>query len=231
MPSAGPISPLRLAFTGLYLLFWPALMFVLAGTLRWRQGWVFAVWFVVLCTVAIGWLYRNNPALLLERYRAPGTGGQSPTDKRVVQGLGLLFTAWIVLPPLDTVRFHWTHLPTGLQAPGQVLLLGSAFFLFRSFTDNTFLSPLVRVQEERQHTVVTTGVYGLVRHPMYLGGSLMMWGQPLLLGSALTLLIAAALTALLVFRIKLEERTLVDSLPGYAEYRQQVRYRLVPFVW
>jgi protein-S-isoprenylcysteine O-methyltransferase Ste14 len=89
----------------------------------------------------------------------------------------------------------------------------------------------VRVQIERKQRVVSTGVYGFVRHPMYLGAVLMFAGAPLLLGSAIGLLPAAAMMLLLGFRIVGEERVLADELEGYAEYRQKVRYRLLPFVW
>ena len=111
-------------------------------------------------------------------------------------------------------------------APGRLALL-----FFRAFRDNTFLSPLVRVQSERRQRVVSTGVYAFVRHPMYLGAVLMFVGAPILLGSALGLVVAAAMTALLAGRILIEERVLVRELDGYAEYRETVRYRLIPFLW
>ncbi len=134
--------------------------------------------------------------------------------------------------PLDARRFAWTPpLSLALKAAGGALLLASAFFLFRAFHDNTFLSPLVRIQAERKQRVVSTGVYALVRHPMYLGAILMFVGAPLLLGSAIGIGVAAAMTLLLAFRVVGEERVLTDELEGYAEYRKKVRYRLVPLVW
>ena len=112
-----------------------------------------------------------------------------------------------------------------------MLLLGAAFFLFRSFTDNPFLSPLVRIQGERHQQVVSTGVYGLVRHPMYLGASLMFVGGPLLLGSAWGLLVGLGLVLLLIVRIRGEEKLLARELEGYDAYRGRVRYRLIPGIW
>jgi protein-S-isoprenylcysteine O-methyltransferase Ste14 len=232
MPSSPTVSRSRLALTAPYLLAWPTLQLGLSGDWRWREGWIFAIWFVALCATCIGWLYRNDPALLAERYRTPGSGGQSRADELIVYGLLLGFVAWIVVPPLDARRFGWSpRLSSWVEASGGALLLAAAFFFFRSFSDNPYLSPLVRVQPERRQQVVSTGVYGLVRHPMYLGASLMFVGGPLLLGSVYGLPLGLALVLLLVLRIAGEERLLARVLEGYEAYRGRVRYRLLPHVW
>jgi protein-S-isoprenylcysteine O-methyltransferase Ste14 len=232
MPTAPTVSSLKLLATAAYLVAWPTLQLWLSGDWLWVQGWVFGLWFVALCATCIGWLYRRDPALLAERYRQPGSGGQSRADKLTVYGLVFGFIAWIALPPLDARRFGWTpRLPSWVEGAGGVLLLGAAFFLFRSFTDNTFLSPLVRIQTERRQQVVSTGVYSLVRHPMYLGASLMFVGGPLLLGSAWGLLPGLGLVLLLMVRIVGEEKLLTRDLEGYEAYRAKVRYRLVPGAW
>jgi protein-S-isoprenylcysteine O-methyltransferase Ste14 len=226
------ISPLKLVATGVYLLVWPALQLWLSGDWRWVQGWIFGLWLVALSAVCIAWLFRRDPALLAERYRRPGTGGQSRVDARIVYGLVLGFIIWIVVPPLDARRFAWTPpLPAWLEAGGGMLLAGAAFFLFRAFTDNTFASPLVRIQTERKQEVVSTGVYGFVRHPVYLGATLMFVGGPLLLGSAWGLLVGASLVLLIMFRIGGEEKLLASQLEGYQAYREKVRYRLFPGIW
>jgi protein-S-isoprenylcysteine O-methyltransferase Ste14 len=230
--AANPVSPLKLAGSALYLAVWPTLLLVLSGDGRWLEGWAFAVWFVALSATVIVWLYRKDPALLAERYRRPGSGGQKGWDQAVVYAVVVGFAAWIVVMPLDARRFGWTpSFPVGLKVVGGAFLLASAFLLFRSFHDNTFLSPLVRIQTERKQRVISTGVYGFVRHPMYLGAVLMFLGAPLLLGSAIGLVVAAAMTLLVAFRIVGEERVLAGELEGYVEYRQKVRYRLVPFAW
>ena len=134
--------------------------------------------------------------------------------------------------PLDARRFGWT--PGGslrLKALGGSLLMLSSFFLFRAFHDNTFLSGVARIQSERKQRVVSTGVYGVVRHPMYLGMVLMFVGAPLLLGSRFGLVIAIAVTLLLAVRITREERLMAEAFDGYQEYCRNVRYRLLPFVW
>lgn len=226
------VSGPQLAATGLYLIALPALLLAVGGDWRWIEGWLFGGWFVALCAVCIAWLYRRDPALLAERYRRPGTGGQSRWDQAVVAGLGLGFLAWLVVMPLDARRLHLgPGLPLWAEVVG-ALLLGASFFLFvRSFVDNTYLSPLVRIQTERKQHVVSTGVYGFVRHPMYLAAIAMFVGGSLFLGSAWGLAVGTALSALLAFRIVGEERLLVVELEGYAQYREKVRYRLVPGIW
>jgi protein-S-isoprenylcysteine O-methyltransferase Ste14 len=232
MRAVHPVSMVRVAGAALSIAMWPALMFVLAGDARWLAGWAFAAWFLGLCATVIAWLWRKDPALLAERFRRPGSGGQQSDDQLVVYGLAAGFAAWIALMPLDARRFGWTPAPpVALRAVGAALLAVSALLLFRSFRDNTFLSPLVRVQSERRQRVVSSGVYAFVRHPMYLGAVLMFVGAPILLGSALGLAVAAAMTLLLGFRIIIEERVLVRELDGYAEYRNAVRYRLIPRLW
>jgi protein-S-isoprenylcysteine O-methyltransferase Ste14 len=233
MGSSTPtVSPLKLVATGIYLLVWPALQLWLSGDWRWIQGWIFGGWLVLLSASAIAWLYRRDPALLAERYRRPGTGGQSRADAIIVYGLVVGFILWIAVPPLDARRFGWTPpFPIWVEVVGGALLAGAAFFFLRAFADNTFLSPLVRIQSERKQQVVSTGVYGFVRHPMYLGATLMFVGGPLLLGSAWGLLVGAALVLLLMFRIVGEEKLLARELEGYEAYREKVRYRLFPGIW
>jgi protein-S-isoprenylcysteine O-methyltransferase Ste14 len=234
MSDAKPISAARFVGPALYVTAWPALLFVLAGDARWTEGWLFTCWLIGLYTIITAWMYFKDPALLAERRRGSSRDASSVerTDRRLVLLLFVGFAAWIVLMPLDAKRFGWTPVfPLPLKMSGGGLLLLSSFFLFRSFFDNTFLSGLARVQSARKQQVVSNGVYAVVRHPMYLGIVLMFAGAPLLLGSTFGLLIAGAMTALFAFRIVREERLLADELDGYREYRQRVRYRLLPLIW
>jgi protein-S-isoprenylcysteine O-methyltransferase Ste14 len=222
----------KVIFAFLYILLFPALLLLLSGDLFWPAGWIFCIWFILLCFSTILYLYRNNPALLEERYRQPGSGNQAAWDRYVVYGLVIGFTFWIVIMPLDAKRFGWSPVfPLWLNVLGGAGLAGSFYLFFRSYTDNTFLSPLVRIQEERKQRVVSTGVYGFVRHPMYLGGILMFTGAPLLVGSWYGLLTGLGLTVLLIARITREEDMLARDLEGYLEYMQNVRYRLIPCLW
>ena len=226
------MSPGRLLFTAGYLLVWPALVLFLAGDWTWPEGWIFGGWFVAVGASTVAWLSRRDPGLLAERYRLPGTGGQSRRDRIIVYVLTVGFIIWIALMPLDARRFHWTpRLPLAVELVGDALLGLSWLLLFRSFTDNTFGSALVRVQSERGHRVVSTGVYGWVRHPMYLGATLMFVGGPLVTGAISALVVGLTLVGLLAVRSLDEEALLTRELLGYEEYRRRVRYRLIPFVW
>jgi protein-S-isoprenylcysteine O-methyltransferase Ste14 len=222
----------RMVFTAIYILIFPALILFLSGDWLWIEGWIFNIWFIALCATTIIYLYRNDPALLAERYRQPGTANQRGWDKYVVYGLVLGFVLWIVIMPLDAKRYEWTaNFPLWLKIIGGIGLLLSSFLFYRSYADNTFVSPLVRIQAERKQQVVSTGVYGFVRHPMYLGGIVLFIGTPLLLGSIYGVLIGVLISFLLVARIIGEERMLVKELEGYADYKKKVKYRLIPLIW
>jgi protein-S-isoprenylcysteine O-methyltransferase Ste14 len=222
----------RLIFSLVNSLIIPALLLWLSGDWRWTEGWTFSAWFIALCFTTIIFLYRHDPALLAERFKQPGAGNQKGWDTYVVYGLLVGFIAWIVLMPLDARRYGWSGpFPVELKVLGAAALLASSFLFFRSFTDNTFLSGLVRIQTERKHQVVSTGVYGFVRHPMYLGGILLFIGAPLLLGSIAGLVVSLAMLVLLAGRIIGEEKTLTQELDGYAEYKTKVHFRLIPGIW
>lgn len=222
----------KLVLSFVYILIFPAVILLLAGDITWPAGWIFCIWFILLCYSTIIYLYLKDPTLLAERYQKPGAGNQKPWDQYVVYGLLIGFILWIVIMPLDAKRFGWSPaFPLPLTVLGGAGLAGSFFLFFRSYTDNTFLSPLVRIQEDRKQRVVSTGVYRFVRHPMYLAAVLMFVGAPLLLGSVYGVLVGLVLTILLMGRIMGEEAMLTRDLAGYPEYTQNVRYRLVPHLW
>ncbi|HTZ60414.1 MAG TPA: isoprenylcysteine carboxylmethyltransferase family protein [Acidobacteriaceae bacterium] len=208
-----------------------ALLLWLSGDWRWVEGWIFGVWWLSFMVALYLWLRLRDPALLAERMRRPGSGGESRSDMAILFALKLCYMASLFVSALD-LRFGWTpRLPLWSEVCGGLLLLVGSFFMFRAFTDNTYASQLVRIQSERGQHVIDTGVYGLVRHPMYLGGSLMFVGGPLLLGSVCGLLLALAAVGFLVLRTFGEEKLLARDLEGYRTYCEKVRYRLIPHVW
>lgn len=222
----------RIILTILYLLIFPFLLLFLSGDWYWAEGWIFSIWFILMCSITIIYLYRKDPELLIERYKKPGDANQKTWDKYVVIGIVIGFLAWIIIMPLDAKRFDWSGpFPIYLEIMGAILLLFSFFFFFRSYTDNTYLSPLIRIQSDRKQQVITKGVYAFVRHPMYLGGILLFFGTPLLLGSCFGMAIGLLMTILLAFRTLGEEKMMLQELEGYADYKKMVRYRFFPFIW
>ncbi|MGI8469828.1 MAG: methyltransferase family protein [Pyrinomonadaceae bacterium] len=222
----------KIILTIIYLLIYPALLLGLSGDWSWIEGWIFSVWFFALCAAIIIYLYKKDPALLAERYRKPGTGGAKGWDKYFLYTFLILFFVWFIVMPLDAKRLAWSaEFPLRLKIVGAILLAVSSFFLFRSFSDNTFLSPAVRIQTERRQQVVSSGVYRFVRHPMYLGAVCLFIGAPLFLSSKYGILIGLLMTIILMARIVGEEKMLIGELKGYVDYRKKVKYRLIPFVW
>jgi protein-S-isoprenylcysteine O-methyltransferase Ste14 len=142
-----------------------------------------------------------------------------------------LLLGWFVLMPFDAVRFRWSSVPQWVQGVGALLIALGLFVVHLTFRENTYAAPVVKIQTERGHRVVSTGPYAYVRHPMYAGMLLLFAGTPLLLGSWWGLAAAPVLAALLAARAVLEERTLANELPGYREYAARVRYRVIPRVW
>src|SRR5271157_5587877 len=231
MRSTPIISGLMLVAAPVGVLGFAALLLWLSGDWRWVEGWIFGVWWVSFVAALYLWLRFRDPALLAERMRMPGSGGESRTDMALLFAIKACFLASLLVSALN-VRFGWTdRLPPWSEACGGILLLGGSFPFFRAFTDNPYLSQLVRIQTERGQHVIDTGVYGFVRHPMYLGASLVFIGGPLLLGSVCGLLLGLATVGLLILRIFGEEKLLARDLEGYRAYREKVRYRLMPHVW
>jgi protein-S-isoprenylcysteine O-methyltransferase Ste14 len=208
-----------------------ALLFVSAGTLLWPAGWAFLALFFGFALAIVLWLARKEPELLAERMSSPMQSGQPLWDKVFVVAVMVLFVAWLILMPLDAVRFGWSEVPGWLQILGALGVVLSFYTMFLTFRENAYLALVVKVQEERGQSVVSTGPYRYVRHPMYASTLLFFPGSALLLGSWWGLMFCTVLLGLLVWRIPLEEGMLENGLAGYEEYARKVRYRLIPRVW
>lgn len=219
------------ALLGNFLIF-GGLLFLSAGTLHWWRAWVFlgVVAVSVIATMIIA--FRENEELWNERLKPPIQQGQPLVDKIIISLFVLAFLGLIAAIPLDVFRFHLLGKP-GAIASGVGLLLfitGWGMIAF-SFKANTFAVPVVKHQAERHQIVVDTGVYSIVRHPMYAGAVLMMIGMPLWLESYAAALFAIVPIILLAVRIVFEEQFLRQELSGYDAYTERVRYKLLPYVW
>jgi protein-S-isoprenylcysteine O-methyltransferase Ste14 len=214
------------------ILIFPAVILFLSGNWLWLEGWIFSLWFDAMVLSNMVYLYRNDPTLLAERSKMPGSDNQKQWDKYLSTVIYLMAIVWFIVMPLDAKRFGWSpYFPLWLKVLGSMALLPSLYLIFRATVENTFLSTLVRIQTERKQHVISTGVYGFVRHPLYLGCLLMIFGAPLLLGSLYGLIIGLIDLMVLVGRILGEEKMLVNELEGYEDYKKKVKYRLIPFVW
>ncbi len=210
----------------------PAVILFLSGDWLWLEGWIFSLWFDAMVLSNVIYLYLKDPALLAERSKAPGSDNQKQWDKYLIIGIYLWALVWFIVMPLDAKRFGWSPIfPVWLKVLGGVALLPALYLIYQATVENTYLSTLVRIQTDRKQHVISTGVYGFVRHPLYLGCLLMVLGAPLLLGSLYGFIIGFIGVIAVVGRIIGEENMLVNELEGYEEYKKKVKYRLVPFVW
>lgn len=213
-------------------LLFPAIILLLAGTWRWLEGWIFAIWFVLMIDFNMVYLYWKDPALLAERAKAPGSDNQKTWDKYLLTAVYIIFILWVFIMPLDAKRFQWSPaFPLWLKVLGGVALIPALYLIEKATIDNTYLSAMVRIQSERKQQVISSGSYGFVRHPLYLGCVFLMFGAPLLMGSLYGLIISIFAVMILVGRILGEEKMLTEELEGYEEYKKKVKYRLIPFVW
>ncbi|VEB34094.1 methyltransferase family protein [Legionella cherrii] len=205
-----------------------ALLFIPAGTLNYWQGWVYMAVLMSASAAYSVYLAKHDPALLKRRTEAGIAYEKEPAQKIIMFLLFVSCTVLIVLPPLD-VRFGWSLVPRYVSFIGDVLVVFSFYIFYLVSKVNTYAAANIRVEEGQK--VITTGLYGVVRHPMYLGAIFLFIGTPLALGSWWTLLWVPVLLSILVARILNEEKILARDLPGYTEYQKKVTTRLLPFIW
>lgn len=201
------------------MLFWPA------GTFAYPGAWLFiGLLFVPMLILGLV-LYIKAPALLKKRLDFKE---KEKTQKGVIALSGLMFPAGFVVSALD-FRFGWSQVPLWVVIAAAVLFLVGYGAYGEVLRENAYLSRTVEVQEGQR--VISTGLYGIVRHPMYLATLLMFLPMPLIFGSFWGLLAFALYPVLIVVRILNEEKVLTEGLAGYAEYKMKTKYRLIPFVW
>jgi len=202
-----------------------ALIFLPAGTLSFANGWLLmGILFLPMFLAGIVMLLKN-PALLQSRLDAKE---KQPDQQLVVKLSGLMFVAGFLLAGFGH-RFGWYRLPLGVSLAAAVLFLAAYVLYAEVLRENTYLSRTIRVQEGQK--VIDTGLYGIVRHPMYSATLLLFLSMPLVLGSLWSFLVFLSYPAIIAGRIRGEEELLKKELPGYEAYTKKVKYRLLPLVW
>src|SRR5262249_11271043 len=204
------------------------LVFVVAGTIRYAEAWVFLATFFGASLAVTLYLMRRDPKLLERRVKAGPVAEQRPRQRVIQQLASSAFLAILAVPALDR-RFGWSHVPLLVVIAGDVLVACGFLAVFLVFRENSYASAVIEVGAEQK--VIDTGPYGLVRHPMYAGALVLLAGIPLALGSLWGLLVLVPFAAVIAWRLLDEEAFLMQQLPGYAAYRNKTRYRLIPFVW
>jgi protein-S-isoprenylcysteine O-methyltransferase Ste14 len=214
------------------LLIYGVLLLVPAWTVRWWRAWVFLGVVLVCTAVTMVAVFRDRQELFNERLKPPFQADQPLADKIILLLFLASYFGLVMFIPLDVFRWHLMGTPGGgVAALGLALFVAGWWILSLAFKENPFAIVAVRHQEERHQTVVDTGVYGVVRHPLYAGGILMIVGMPLWLDSWAGAWLAVVPAGLLALRCWLEEEFLKRELKGYAAYMEKVRYRLAPYVW
>jgi Putative protein-S-isoprenylcysteine methyltransferase len=207
-------------------------LFLPAGTLDWWRAWMFLGVDFVGAVASTVILYRIKKGVLEERFKLPIQKGQPLSDKVVVVLLIASFVGLIVFIPLDVFRFHLMAKPGPLVSSlGLVLFVAGWWMMTLALKENAFAALVVKYQEERHQRVIDSGVYGVVRHPMYAAAIPLMVGMPLWLESYAAAMLSIVPIGTLVLRIYIEEQFLKRELAGYDAYTERVRYRLIPFLW
>jgi protein-S-isoprenylcysteine O-methyltransferase Ste14 len=218
------------AFGGLLflLLIMGALLFLPAWTLDYWQAWTFLAVFGSSALAVTLYLMKKDPKLLERRVYA-GPTAEKERGQKIVQSISSTgFVGVQVVSALD-YRFAWSLVPWYVSLAGDALVMLGFLIIFFVYKENTFASATIELYPEQK--VISTGLYALVRHPMYMGALLLFVGMPLSLGSRWGLLASVPIMPALIWRLLDEEKFLAKNLPGYVEYQNTVRYHLLPFIW
>jgi len=207
-----------------------ALLFGSAGTLKWPEAWIFLAIVLAISIPSSLALKRRDPQLFRDRM---GYDKKKPEtyDKFILSFYTLFILILFLVPGLDAVRFTWSFVPFYFKVVGFALLFVAFFVMAAVIKANPYLSSIVEVREDKGQKLITTGPYRYVRHPWYVGIIIWFYSIPLALGSWYDLIPAVCLTIIIIIRTKIEDRVMHRDLPGYGDYAQKTRYRLLPFVW
>jgi protein-S-isoprenylcysteine O-methyltransferase Ste14 len=211
-------------------IFISAFLFVPAGTIRWIEAWIYII-IQFSASISIGlWLRKNDPELLKDRMEVMKKTVRG-WDKALQLSMTPFFIALLVIPGLEVVRYNWTYIPTEMKLVGFIALFLSLTIFFLVIRENTILSRVVEIQQDKGHRVIMTGPYKYIRHPMYVAVCVMFFAIPLALGSLYGMIPAFFLAVALIIRTFFEDKILHKELDGYVEYAKKTRYRLLPGIW
>ena len=205
-----------------------AVLFGSAGTFRYWEAWLYLLIFIGGSALTTLDLLERDPELLERRMHAGPTAEKEPAQRVIMSVTSLGFLALLAVPALDQ-RFHWSTVPFLVIVTGDLLVGLGLYFIVLVYHENTYTAATVQVAEGQ--TVISTGPYAIVRHPMYASAFLYLAGTPLALGSYFGMISFVCIAPFIVWRMFDEERLLARELRGYIEYQNRVRYRLVPFLW
>ena len=207
------------------LLFVVLVIFLPAGSIKFRNGWLFIGLLFTAMFIVLTWLLVKDPELLAKRLRTKEK--EKPQKAYVILSM-IVFLITFITPGLD-YRFHWSVVPVPVVIISTVIMMAGYVIFFAVMRQNSYASRVIEIQEGQK--LIDTGLYSLVRHPMYLGASILYLSAPLLLGSWYAFITASFIPILLTIRIMNEEKVLVNGLKGYPEYMKKVKHRLIPLIW
>lgn len=226
---------IKLKFLGVLvmsLIVLPFMILYLAGDFYWTEGWLLNIWIFMMVGSVLSYMYSKDQNLLIERLKSHKYDGLKIWDVLWMNSSYIILVVWLLIMPLDAHRFKWSpEFPLAVKVIAGICLMVAYHYLYKSVETNTYLSSVVRIQDERGQVVIDSGVYGVVRHPMYLGAVLMAFGASGLLGSIFGVSVSMLVVLMVIFRINKEEKVLLEGLEGYKDYMIKVKYRLIPLVW
>lgn len=207
------------------IIFLGLITFLPAGTLKYWNAWVFLGELLVPMIFVVPYLFRKDPQLLQKRMKIR----EKEQQQKSIVGINLiLFLAVFILSGLD-FRFHWSDVPVWLVTASAILVLAGYLLFFLVMRQNSFASRVIEIQDRQQ--LVDTGLYAVVRHPMYLAVIIMYFFMPLVLGSWYAFVIMWILPFLMNRRMRNEEKILEEGLEGYRDYMKRVKFRIIPYIW
>jgi Putative protein-S-isoprenylcysteine methyltransferase len=205
-----------------------ALIFLPAWTFNYLQAWLYIFTFAISTILITIYLFINDKKLLERRLNA-GSAAEKEESQKAIQAIASVFFCLIyVIAGLDR-HFNWSNIPMYISILANVFVMLGFFIVFLVFKENSYTSAIIEVDKDQK--VISTGMYGIVRHPMYFGAIIMLVASSIALGSYWALLSVAALSFAIMARLLNEEKFLIKNLSGYDEYCEKVRYHLIPFIW